>query len=220
MDHQEAVAGKAVERYLLNELSSSEKEQFEDHYFDCTKCASALQKQEIFLANAKVILAEPLAQPESRWHRLKSWFRFPVLVPTMAALLIGYLGLFQSGLFQTAAPTMEMAFAVHPQVRGEVNRLTIKPGTSAVKMSMDLLPGEPGKKNPWEKFTWELRNAKQQVASGSGEAQNEASAFTLPAIPVGKLEPGAYKLVLRSSNGSPEESSEFVIEKSGGKYTE
>lgn len=39
MTHEQAVAASLVEKYLLDELSPAEREQFEEHYFGCTVCA-------------------------------------------------------------------------------------------------------------------------------------------------------------------------------------
>lgn len=38
MDHSEAVAAGMVERYLLDELSGTERDDFEEHYFSCDVC--------------------------------------------------------------------------------------------------------------------------------------------------------------------------------------
>ena len=43
MDHAEATASHATERYLLDELSAAEADAFEDHYFDCAECADELR---------------------------------------------------------------------------------------------------------------------------------------------------------------------------------
>jgi len=39
MDHTAVVRDKMTERYLLNELDSDLRDQFEEHYFDCQECA-------------------------------------------------------------------------------------------------------------------------------------------------------------------------------------
>ena len=39
MTHEEAVSTLAPERYLLEEMSGSERETFEEHYFSCVECA-------------------------------------------------------------------------------------------------------------------------------------------------------------------------------------
>ncbi len=43
MDHTEATASNAADRYLLGELSAAEADAFEEHFFDCTECADDLR---------------------------------------------------------------------------------------------------------------------------------------------------------------------------------
>ena len=43
MDHAEATASQATERYLLDDLSAAEADAFEEHYFDCAECADDLR---------------------------------------------------------------------------------------------------------------------------------------------------------------------------------
>lgn len=40
MDHNDAVASNATERYLLDELPPDQRDAFEAHYFDCSECAA------------------------------------------------------------------------------------------------------------------------------------------------------------------------------------
>ncbi len=58
MDHAEAVAKGAVDRYQLGELSEREIEEFETHFFDCTDCANELEAAAIFEENAKAVFLE------------------------------------------------------------------------------------------------------------------------------------------------------------------
>lgn len=53
MDHDQAVQTHAVERYLLKEMTPSEREEFEAHYFDCTACADDLRAAARFIEEAK-----------------------------------------------------------------------------------------------------------------------------------------------------------------------
>ena len=53
MNHQEALRIQAPERYALGELSSSEVEEFEEHFFTCAECAEDLSIGAIFAANAR-----------------------------------------------------------------------------------------------------------------------------------------------------------------------
>jgi hypothetical protein len=100
MDHDLVVREKMTERYLLNELDSRERDQFEEHFFECPDCALDVRAGAQFVTQSKAILAEtpeesftraiPLRPKQSRdWF---AWLRPAFAVPVMAALLlvIGY----------------------------------------------------------------------------------------------------------------------------------
>lgn len=53
MDHDEAIQRGAVEKYLLNEMPLPERDEFEEHYFDCPACAEDLRATAAFLDAAK-----------------------------------------------------------------------------------------------------------------------------------------------------------------------
>jgi hypothetical protein len=55
MGHDEAVRICATERYLLGELHSQLRDQFEEHLFDCQWCALDLQFATTFLEHLKVV---------------------------------------------------------------------------------------------------------------------------------------------------------------------
>jgi hypothetical protein len=101
MDHEGVVRQKMTERYLLGELDDQARQQFEEHYFDCSDCAQDVRAAALFVEQSKVVLAEaPQAAParsavtgrataKSGWL---AWFRPAFAVPVMALLLavIGY----------------------------------------------------------------------------------------------------------------------------------
>ena len=42
MTHDEAVATRAVEGYVLCDMTFAERDEFEDHYADCEECFAAV----------------------------------------------------------------------------------------------------------------------------------------------------------------------------------
>jgi hypothetical protein len=90
MEHQEAVRQMAVEKYLLNELTPTVRDEFEAHFFDCQECAADLRATSAFLDEAKKQLGvapQPVAKPVG-----KSWiaalFRPAFVSPVFASLLL------------------------------------------------------------------------------------------------------------------------------------
>jgi hypothetical protein len=90
MDHQEAVRRGAIEKYLLDEISQPEREEFEMHFFDCRECAEEMRTTAAFLAGAKLELRRShLAQPV-RAAAKKPWFDI-LRTPAFAALAFALL---------------------------------------------------------------------------------------------------------------------------------
>jgi len=93
MDHADALRLNATERYLLNELDTTQLEQFEEHMFGCQECALDVQAASKFLEQSKNILAEPAPvpvlspRPVQAPHSWLAWFRPALAVPVFACLL-------------------------------------------------------------------------------------------------------------------------------------
>jgi Putative zinc-finger len=93
MDHDYALRIAAVEKYLLDELPQDERDQFEEHYFDCRECALDLRTAALFIDQAKKDLAgrpnAPLAFTTKDRRNPWSFLLRPALAaPVFAALLL------------------------------------------------------------------------------------------------------------------------------------
>lgn len=92
MEHIDAVQTSAVEKYLLNELTPDQRDQFEEHYFGCVECADDLRATATFVDLAKSELkTHPAAKPVPDKGRKQSRFFLwtpAFLVPALAALLM------------------------------------------------------------------------------------------------------------------------------------
>ena len=97
MDHAEATATYATDRYLLGELNAAEADAFEEHFFDCVECADDLRIG-MRLMNGGRDLARQAAAPveapvvriEERRPRRNAWL--PAAVGAMAAALVLLVG--------------------------------------------------------------------------------------------------------------------------------
>lgn len=97
MDHSEAVRSKAAERYLLGEMTSSAREEYEDHFFGCVECAQEVQAGAAFVDAARDVLgSEAVSATRVKAERKPSswaWLLRPAFaIPAMALLLliVGY----------------------------------------------------------------------------------------------------------------------------------
>jgi len=96
MEHADATRLMAAEGYLLNELTPEQREEFEEHFFDCQECALEVRLGAAFVEYSKAVLAsEPAEQPVvavriPQPHWWDAWFRPSLVVPVMALLLIAF----------------------------------------------------------------------------------------------------------------------------------
>src|SRR5271169_5963322 len=99
MDHSNAIDTQAVERYLLGELSASEAEEFELHYFACPQCALAVESGGVFIDGARAVWADekrtsasdrtPGNPHTSFWDAVAGyWTRPAFALPAAAAVLL------------------------------------------------------------------------------------------------------------------------------------
>lgn len=100
MDHEVVVRQQMTEKYLLAELDSELRAEFEEHFFGCPDCALDIRAASAFVEQTKVVLAENSQSPSTasptpirvqltsaqpRWF---TWLRPAIAVPLMAALLV------------------------------------------------------------------------------------------------------------------------------------
>jgi anti-sigma factor RsiW len=95
MNHDVVVRQKMTERYLLHELDPEQRDEFEEHLFDCQDCALDVRAAARFIERSKVVLAErpamsavtatASAPPQPGWF---AWLRPAFAVPALAVLLV------------------------------------------------------------------------------------------------------------------------------------
>ena len=209
MDHQTALNTKAVERYTLDELTSPEREEFEDHFVSCPECATALREYEIFAANARAVFQEDLAresQPAAvpiKRNWWGKWFGIPVLVPACAAFALAFVLLRNPG---AAGGTSEWTLAADE--RNTVSVHAISNSTEWLAPSIDLLPGATA--NRWAKFHWEVQDPNGRIVAQADEHDGKDQ-LTLR-LPASKFEPGKkYKLIVQGDPASRPITGSFII---------
>jgi anti-sigma factor RsiW len=73
MDHAEATRRFAAEQYLLGELSESEREEFENHFFGCLECAETVEAGAALVANTRAVFQEGTRFPDTAAPAWKKW---------------------------------------------------------------------------------------------------------------------------------------------------
>jgi hypothetical protein len=146
MDHSEATERGAVERYVLGDLTVSEVEEFERHFFDCPQCSEELRMMAVFQDNARAVFIEQGPTPSrvvaavekpprvSWWTRLGPW----VAVPAMAALAIGIFAGYEAGMRNPAGSPQEISpYPLYAASRGEETVIAPPAGAQFYELYMD-----------------------------------------------------------------------------------
>lgn len=160
MDHTAVVRGKMTERYLLNELDSPVRDEFEEHYFDCPECALDVSAGLQFVEQTRVVLAQksqpiPIraASPSPTPRGWFAWLRPAFAVPALALLLLvtGYQNLVtypalqaelnQPRIFPAVSVNVGVYGAVPkpvPEGKGVILSLRIPPDAEYARYAVDL----------------------------------------------------------------------------------
>lgn len=118
MRHPEAIRKFAAEKFLLGELSDSERQKFERHFFECSDCAEAVETAMLLVASTKAVFQEEaVTVPGTVVPAKRIWFSFSgrnlVTAGAMAgcvflALLASYQNLVQITTLRANTPLSEL----------------------------------------------------------------------------------------------------------------
>lgn len=113
MDHAEAIATYATDRYLLGELTAAEADAFEEHYFDCVDCADELRVGMQFMSGGRKLAREatepvapaPVVSIAERRPRRTAWIPAAAAAALVLAIATPLLVMQR----RTTGPTFEIA---------------------------------------------------------------------------------------------------------------
>jgi hypothetical protein len=159
MNHSDAVAQMAAERYLLDELGPDARDEFEEHLFDCPECAMDVRAGDVFLREAKAQLPALVADDEARVRGVRdgvkpaktqkdwfAWLRPAYLVPAFAALLmvVGYQNFVTLPELSAAAngPRLTPLSSLRGPTRGSEHQMLTVTRKLGLALPVDLLPVE------------------------------------------------------------------------------
>lgn len=206
MDHAEAMKMGAVERYVLGDLSVSEVEEFERHFFDCPQCSEELRAVAILQDNARAVFAgqssrpitvgAPAREPEKKAPRA-SWWNFRILAPVLAMLVAAaFLGFAAGERRLGPAPQSVAEFPLYAAARGEETVIAPPAGARFFTLYLDK--------------TWDGDFPSYRASFASGGAEKFALPLAAPAagqsihilIPRDALAAGRYTLSISAAGGA------------------
>ena len=207
MDHNEAVRLQAVEKYLLRELPPAQREEYEEHYFDCPLCAEELRATVAFMESTRQVFREEAPQVADVKERAPSaggwfaWLRPAFAVPVFAALLL-FIG-YQNGVTipqlkhstsSQSAQIISTSVDLAGSVRGgsdsgaTLTRVSVHPGEGFL-LNFDFTPART-----FGSYTFQLQDESgRSILQGALGGENTNQAVHLPVRGVGR--PGKYNLV-------------------------
>lgn len=203
MDHKIAVKIRAAERYLLGELTVAERDDYENHYFECPECAEEIRVGAALIDNARAELQ--IAYSPAPARRL-GWFGWLQPSYAVAALVILLALLAYQNLFTI------------PRLKHETAAITTQPLTSfsfitvgsrgVAPPTITPPPGRPfgiyfdiPSTSAYHSYDCEI-----QSDTGKSKIRTEVSAEQAKdtvqlLISPGRLSTGNYVLVVRGKTG-------------------
>lgn len=223
MDHAEAQQVRAAERYTLGDLSVSEVEDFERHFFDCPQCSEELRLLSILQDNARAVFVEqspapslsladapanvPIAAERPVRDRPSKWWSgwrmaAPALAMLAAAVYVGYL----AGGRKAADPQAVGAFPLYAASRGAETVISPAAGAQFYTLYMD---------RTWEHdFTSYRAVVRDDTGQTSGAQTGRVSMPVAPPapgraiyvlLPAHSLAPGRYVLAILGKDSAGRE---------------
>ncbi len=211
MDHNEAIRLQAAVKYVLGELSAVQRDDYEEHYFDCAECAVDIKALATFADTTREVLrqekasqfAKDLVPARGGWLR---WLQPVVAVPAFAALLliIAYqntvtIPYAREGASSGAAQIFVTSRAPKMAVtRGseDIAKYSVRQGQS-VPLKFDFTP-----KRSFDAYVCQLQDesgrAVLQVRVPGSFTNKELNLV----VPANSVKPGKYTLVFTGDPGS------------------
>jgi Putative zinc-finger len=209
MDHQEAM-GLTAERYLLEDLSPEQREEFEAHYFECPICAQDLRLTAQFLNLARDELGRaPLAVPAPQTPK-PSWFEFlwrPAVLTPAFGLLLALVAYQNVVVFPRAGGQLSQLLQPHVvatvSLIGGNSRDGSLPGATAAMSQPVLLSLDIPAAAQFASYACVLLDASGAAVWRVPVSQEQARDTVSIGVPAGTLRPGDYTLLVQGLPPQP-----------------
>lgn len=204
-----AVRLQASEKYLLGELAPAERDAFEEHLADCSRCMEDVWTADVFAANTRAVFEDRAAGRAAR-HAATwlDWLRFKPL-PALAfsgALNLAMVGLVTYGAIEVLprlrrleTPGASYSFNVRGMSRGSIPSFTVPASASYANARVDLL-------RQYHKYSYTIEGVADPHFRRSGALAAAAGSDTLDiVVPIAGLAPGEYRLIVTGSDANVSE---------------
>lgn len=224
MDHQEVVRLQAAEKYVLGDLPTGVRDEFEEHYFDCAECAKDLNALATFVTASREILEE--RQGFSRIPARESkgvertgglgwfdWLKPVIAVPAMTALaaIIVYQNavvipaITKQTVGQGKTQVITSSFRLQGTTRGETTVKVVVPAHETFELNFDFTPSQIA-----PSYGGRLLDPgdKEVLAFALNREQINKEVHLI--VPGNKVRTGNYKLVFAADKGSSDQEAKMM----------
>jgi hypothetical protein len=230
MDHSDAVKQMAAERFLLDELTPEEREDFEAHLFDCPECTLDLRAGAAFVHEAKIQLPQLIAdsaatapvERKKTQRESKHWFLWwrPAFAGVAFAtlFLLGYQNLVTYPALRNAAnqPRLLPWAPLHGNTRGGGHLTITADRRHGVALPVDL--SGPLASVTYSSYSIDLLDPQGKLVwtdavASPGESDGASQSLSL-VIPGAMLGNGQYTIVVSgiATHGERAPISRYVFE--------
>ena len=203
MNHELSIKMQAADKYLLGELSPSERDAFEQHFFECPECAEDIRLGFHFKDNANAVFREE-ARPAAYRPARRDWFawiRPIVMAPVAACLAIALFSGYQNAVEIPALrarvsrlerpQVLSSNVVLAPSARASVPSIAVSSAEQFFSLSLAVVASRPA-----ERYQCELR---------------PESGRTIWTVPVPRLDPDANLTLLIPTSEVPDGYYDAVI---------
>ena len=211
MDHKEAIRIQAVDRYLLGEFSTVERQEFEEHFFSCGECSEDLRMGAILVDNSRAVLRDEFFDPIPAGPGAAAlrpgwsfwWSQVPLAAAIALLAVVGYQNLrvlpeYRRQLAEDVGAEIPPHFNVRPAVRGAVPVVQLPAGTrSFLIVAEEVEPAAGG-------YDCVIQNAQGKIVAKLPGPPIETGDKLDVLLDTRQVTPGQYVLVIRKSSDSTE----------------
>lgn len=210
MDHNQAIQLQVAVKYVLGELSQVQREEYEEHYFDCAECAVDLQALATFADTTREVLRQEKASAPAAdraplrggWLR---WLQPVTAVPVFAALLL--IVAYQNTVTIPRAREEAASGAAQLFVSSRAPKMAVTRGGEEVKLSVRQNESLPLKFDFTPAPTFDAYVCQLQDEAGRSILQLRVpGSFTNKelnlVLPANRIKPGRYTLVFSGDPGA------------------
>ena len=210
MDHNQAIQLQAAVKYVLGELSQVQRDEYEEHYFDCAECAIDMKALATFADTAREVLRQEKANQLAKesvparggWLR---WLQPIVAVPAFTALLL--IIAYQNAVTiphakeEATSGVSQILFNSYPlrgvNTAGEEGRTLLIRPDEAFFLNFDFVPTRG-----FDSYIGQLEAPDGHVLLRSRIAGGNANQEAHLPIAAGTLHPGKYVLAFYGDPGA------------------